>query len=405
LYIRVDAPEPGQLVVNPEASVRVSGLASTLLTDEKFDVVIVVDRSQSTAFSAEEDVDLDGVVSRSHSNDSIYMAEHIAARLFSQSMTELNGDPVHGARIRLGLVSFAGEYRPGNSFRRLQRVRKVKLDPVLVDENIARNARLESPLSGNFRELHHELARTALYQRSGRLGTYTDFIAGLGRAAEELDANGRPGARRVILFMTDGDPTLPVNPQVADVLSRQYARDLAARDIVVNTFGIGPRVREERTLEVIASETGGTYSRVRSPAKIMRTIRQRSISAVRSGAVVNWAPTCDAPRALARSDRPTNAVFNLDGSFSADVPLRPGPNCIAIVIEVSSGERYEHMIPVEFRYPEGYVEGVREDLTVGMQEVRAGRRERLERQVQVRVERRKSSPLPILEDVAAPPRD
>lgn len=406
LFFRIDAPTPGQLVVSTRPSVRVGGRVSAAESDENFDVVIVIDRSQSTAFSTEEDIDLNGVISRSHSNDSIYMAEHIAARLFSQSMAELNTDPVRGPTIRLGLVTFAGEYREGDSFKKLQGVRRVRLSSIRIRGSAKRNARLESPLSGDFSQLHRNLARTALYQYSGGLGTYTDFIAGLGRAVQELDENGRRGARKVILFLTDGDPTLPVNRHVADDLARKYAGSLAGQDIRVNTFGIGPRARPD-TLKFIAAATGGSYSRVRSPAKILRRIRQRSISTVRRGNVLNWAPTCTGPRARFFSTAGGNVVFNLDGSFSADVPLRVGPNCIAVVIETATGERHRHMIPVQFEYPPGYAERILRELRIDMQTVRAGQRQKLDRRLWVGVDppagrARRASPLPILGEVEAP---
>lgn len=408
LSFRIDTPVPGLRVVNTRASATVSGRASAAEGDEDFDIVIVIDRSQSTAFSTEQDIDLDGVVSRSHSGDSIYMAEHVAARLFSQAMAQLNADPLHAERIRLGLVTFSGEYREGESLGKLQHVRRVQLSSWLQLDHVARNARLESPLSGDFSRLHRNLARTALYQRSGGLGTYTDFVAGLGRAVEELEENGRPGARKVILFLTDGDPTLPVNPQVAEALAREYSGRLAKKQIRVNTFGIGPRA-EADTLRFIAAASDGSYSRVRSPAKILRRIRQRSISTVRGGNVLNWAPTCDGPRAPMFSAEATDVVFNLDGSFSAEVPLRVGPNCIAVVVETSTGERHRHMIPVEFHYPADYVERVRTQLMAEMQAVRAGRSEKLGRSIWVRVEpsvpmlrKHRSSPLPILGEVEAP---
>ena len=406
LFFRIETPTPGQRVVSTLPSVRVSGVASALESNENFDVVIVIDRSQSTAFSTEEDIDLDGVVSRSHSNDSIYMAEHIAARLFSQSMAELNSSPALGPRVRLGLVTFAGEYGDGESFNKLQRVRLARLSWLQIEDSTRRNARLESPLSEDFARLHRNLARTALYPRSSRLGTYTDFIAGLGRAVQELDENGRRGSRKVILFLTDGDPTLPVNPQVADSLARKYAASLASNNVQVNTFGIGP-LAKPHTLKFIADTTGGSYTSVRSPAKILRRIRQRSISTVRRGNVVNWAPTCTEPRTRFFLAAETNVVFNLDSSFSADVPLRVGPNCIAVAIETSTGERHRHMIPVEFDYPQGYVERFRTELQIEMQAIRAGKREELKRRLWIGVDPstrpvRRLSPLPILEDVEGP---
>ncbi len=87
--------------------------------------------------------------------------------------------------------------------------------------------------------------------RSTRMGTdgiqYTNMGAAFNVALEELTSGRqRDDARKVIVFLTDGDVTRPVNPQTGlrDVeYAAQYARDAAQRakdaNVTIYTIGFG----------------------------------------------------------------------------------------------------------------------------------------------------------------------
>ena len=103
---------------------------------------------------------------------------------------------------------------------------------------------IDQKLTSNAREVKQSIAETAI----GTDGIqYTDMGAAFRVATQELrGSRGREDARKVIVFLTDGDVTRPVNPETGQrdiAYARQYALDNAQeakeQDITIYTIGFG----------------------------------------------------------------------------------------------------------------------------------------------------------------------
>jgi hypothetical protein len=163
------------------------------------------------------------------------------------------------------------------------------------------------------------------------------MVAGMRIAIRELRALAgaasapRPDARKVVLFMTDGFPTLPfMNPAALDErnvdVTLDAARVAAKAGIVVHTFCLG---REALSAPVVCREaahlTGGSYHPVQRPADVIDLLPATKIGRVELVTVRN-ATTGQMARTLA---------VEADGRFSADVPLVAGAN--RVVVQVQGG--------------------------------------------------------------------
>jgi len=406
--IEVALPRPGERIQNEKPFALVEGIARPREASGRFDVMVVLDSSLSTVEPSGADIDLDGQTEDAWGTaDSIYRAEHLAAGLFSRMMSELRPDASGQSRVRIGLVTFAGEVPEPGYITSNRRIRRAEIEDLDVADEMKRSALLELPLTSDFDEMKRTLVRTALYQKRKQLGTYTNFVGGISRALDEIERNRRPDAAAAILFLTDGEATLPFNKHVAGMLAVQVAQRAADANVRINAFGIGEtanRAGAEKTLRRIAKATGGIHTSVKTPGEIIDRIRQRSISEIRSGNIIGWGGSCDGrSRTPALNNGARNVAFNLDGSFSGYVRLAEGPNCIEIVASTADGDLYRQRVPVDFRYPPGFVEASREQLLAEMVRVRQGQKPR-ERDLWFEMEDpdRESvvSPLPLLDEAA-----
>jgi Mg-chelatase subunit ChlD len=115
-------------------------------------------------------------------------------------------------------------------------------------------ATLESALTNDF-QLIEDISRQ---RQAGHYDPYTNIGAGMEKARVELEQNGRPGALRMIVLMTDGVGNRPSNETVA----RQYVLDEAqlAADagfpIVTISLGAGA---DEGIMQEVADLTGGVH--------------------------------------------------------------------------------------------------------------------------------------------------
>jgi hypothetical protein len=374
IEIEVETPQVDEAIESETSFVHVSGIAKAVGTTGAFDIVLVIDRSQSTVEPSGADIDRDGKVSQ-HWNtpDSVYHAQSLAARMFFQMIADLRGERSGRSDIRLGLVTFAGEREQNAPEGAHLKVRRLTLGDIDLKAEAEHDAILEAPLSDDFENLYRELARTALYQRQNRLGTYTNFVAGLGRGMLELEEHGREEAGKLIMLLTDGRATLPYNPYVGEDLALQLARRAGKTGIRINVFGIGrianlPKVKP--VLQRIASTTGGVHTSVYEPARIIEKLRKRPIAHVRAGNIRSWGRSCASRRRGALRNMVLNVVFNLDGSFSGFVNASEGENCIEIVVETENGKRHGKQVPIQFQYPEHFVERFSDSLMLEMEQVR-----------------------------------
>ena len=297
--------DEGHVVRLPVALVEIAGAA--LAPDaSRNDLVLALDFSSSAFEPTGRDVDGDGVIGvrrpwqpavgtdglersplrwTSDPDDSVAGAELAATRTLLPRL-----DP---ATTRVALLSF------GSSVTRL--------------------APLASP----------EAALAAL--DAAPLGAHiggTNVASALQRAARLLDGARDPEARRSILLITDGFPTLPPPQQRAEDRVAEEAEALAGAGVRVHVLAIASEQIEPRpVLEELARITGGSFERVDDPTELPVRLANTSLSAIDSVEVTN--KTTGAAGLAVR--------LLPDGRFDAFVPLAPGENLIEVRAHGAAG--------------------------------------------------------------------
>lgn len=321
-------PREGAVVTEPRVTVTGQAEPQTRPT-AAFDVVIVIDTSGSTnvpaavGSAAGATGVFAGPFGLSLGGPTILHAEVTAARRFV--------DAADRATTRIGLVTFSegtGGPRPGNAW-------------------------VEQTLTQDYDAVRRALERVGQRQPYGG----TDMVAGMRLAIRELrgldgaQSAGRPDARKVVMFMTDGFPTLPYPSQtMIDPRNVGVALDaarLAARgSIVVHTFCLG---KEALAAPVFCRDaariTGGRYHPVERPADIVQLLPATSIGQVDLVSVRN-ATTGQMARQL---------DVDASGRFSADVPLAPGANKLVAQVQGAAPEAGMATTVVHYR-PAGDVD-------------------------------------------------
>jgi hypothetical protein len=339
--IVVETPRPGSVVRNRTDMAPLGGVATAEGAGPgRFDVVLVLDVSGSTAYPSGIDVDGDGQVGETRPSllpgvqdivntdpgDSVLSAEVQAARILLDSL-----DP---ARVRIGVVSFAGEIDPATARRR---------SPTQAD------AYLEHPLTDDYAAVRASLDAVLLRGPSGG----TDMEAGIKLAIRELAAlsgavsQPRENAKKAILFLTDGTPSLPFGlGNVEDLQDREAAVSAArlarAGGILINVYGLGPRAIDYPVAATeIAKVSSGVYTPVRRPGDIVAILSGVSFANVEDVVAVNLT--------LGEMSAPEDILLHPDGSFQGFVPVRPGRNRIRISALASDGTRGSTEFEIDFR--------------------------------------------------------
>jgi Mg-chelatase subunit ChlD len=340
--ITIQSPRPGEPVENRVDQAPIRGVASA---DGKrassFDVMIVIDVSGSTASASGVDVDGDGVVGvnpklellppgsypddvlSTDPDDSILCAEAAAARSLLKGL-----DP---HRVRVGLITFAGEVDPTSGERR-------SLDQ--------QDAWLEVPLTNDFDAVRRGIDGVVARGPSGA----TDFAAGIRLAITELAglpgarSQHRDGARPVMLFLTDGIPSFPIGKgnvqDPGDIEAAISAAKLAQQaGIRINTYALGPEALSyPQTVTEMARVSLGTYTPVQNPGDIVALLQGVSFANVDDVVVTN----------LTTGDFSTDVRLNPDGSFTGFVPVRVGKNRIRVTALASDGTRGNVTLDIDF---------------------------------------------------------
>jgi hypothetical protein len=220
----------------------------------------------------------------------------------------------------------------------------------------------DTPLPPRWRETLHYSAETHVgltddreeveaaldrIEEAGAQGM-TNMAAGLERALAELVAGPGsvsqpdPGAHRVILFMTDGVPTLPVPGKTwrnQRAVLEQVER-AAAYGIRIHSFAVGDQaLRGPFSVATMAAATRGTFTPLRNPADLPDLLPVFPLTDLASVSVRNTTTNSDA---VATHLRP-------DGTFDALVRLAPGPNAIEVQATASDGTRARHELLMERR--------------------------------------------------------
>ena len=291
---------------------------------KRFDVVIVIDTSGSTMQSAGADVNGNGVVGRDRfgglfgvqstdPGDSILSAEVAAARALLKGL-----DP---RSTRVGLITFAGQPPDGGGGGFVFRTRQ------------PRAAITEEPLTTEYGRIEQALRRVLERGPEGA----THMAAGVDQATIELlgleGGLSEPDktSEKFVLFLTDGQPTLPYGPGFDSDNTRAVLRaaDRAHKaGIRVHSFAIGPEALDGPVAAVeLAERTEGQFTPVRNPGELTDVIEQVSFADIQEITVRNV--TTGAPADVLQA--------NADGSFGALVPLASGKNKLEVTARASDG--------------------------------------------------------------------
>ncbi len=329
--ILVESPQPGEAIRNKvhQAPIRGSAVAEGERPAE-FDVMIVLDVSGSTQVASGSDVDRDGEVGfnpqlelvepgrypadlqSTDPGDTILAAEAGAAIALVETL-----DP---ERVRVGVISFSGEMNPHAG----QRMRWDQQD-----------AWLEVPLTANHRRVGAAVQAVLVRGPHGA----TNFAAGIRLAVRELaglsgaKSKPRPGARKVVLFLTDGLPTFPMGtgavPDPGDTEAALAAARLAHKaGITINTYALGPNAL---TNPIAATEmariTLGNFMPVRNPGDIVSFLQGVTFANIEDVVLTN----------LTTREVSYDVDLSPDGSFAGFVPVKEGLNRVRITALSSDG--------------------------------------------------------------------
>ncbi len=335
VHVEIDVPSNGSVVGEAPCGLYVAGRALALQGELRhFDVMIVIDTSRSTIDPTGADINGNGSIGKPYlgrvgsifdvgstdPGDSILAAEVAAARQIVRGL-----DP---RTTRLGLVTFAGE-PPGGSggiFGGRPPLPAVTLEP-LTNEY----ARIE-------RALDHVLAS----EPDGS----THMAAGVDQATIELlglrGGQSRTNAKseKLVLFFTDGQPTLPYGPgfEADNVRAVLRAASRAARaEIRIHSFAIGPDALDGPVATVeMASRTDGYFTPVRHPGDLVEVVEEVSFANLENVTLRNLTRKQDA--AFFRS--------TADGAWAGLLELAPGKNLIEVLATATDGTNSSRTLEV-----------------------------------------------------------
>jgi hypothetical protein len=312
----------------------VAGIATTEGAGGTYDLVIALDASTSTHGFAEADVNGDGRLDeRWKGPDSIYQAQLRAARELVAALGRL---PYNrgGERIRVGVVSFAGEEDDARERFEPSPAALLQLGRADAEEHV--------PLTSDYARLDRELEQLARRAPSGS----TDFAAGVGRALETLGvltpepAPAPPSsAEKAILFLTDGKPLLPGDRKTAEKAALHASRLAGEAGVRIHTFALGRDVVRRGVNPVLprmAERSGGRFTQLAAPGEIVDLLRSTSFSFVSSVRLVN----------ATRGEEIAEIATAIDGSFYGELPLAEGVNEIEVEAVLNDGRRTSRKLAI-----------------------------------------------------------
>lgn len=336
LRVELAAPAPHALIGGEDGRVFVTGRAlSKASTADSFDVVIVIDTSYSTSAPSGADIDGDGSTGRHYlgnipilkwllpfgntdRDDCILAAEIAAARTLL--------DQLDARTTRVGVVGFSGDSRSATA-----------------------DARTVVPLTSRYRSVRNGLSvllQEGPHGRTNMLAAVqvaTAELGGFGNAISEPRLDPEEGTR-VVLFMTDGRPTLPVAqaPMENARLAIRAARDASNYEIRIDTFAIGRHASREPVAPVeMAAVTEGLFTPVEDPRDLVAVFENVNLARLVGVQVHNETTGEDAD----------HVFVGADGLFSALVQLQDGVNWLEVTAVDADGAEGRQRIPVK-RMPE-----------------------------------------------------
>ncbi|MCG8585268.1 MAG: VWA domain-containing protein, partial [Pirellulales bacterium] len=115
-------------------------------------------------------------------------------------------------------------------------------------------AKLESPLTADYQQVE-DISRQ---RQAGHYDRYTNIGAGIQKAREELERNGRPSSKRMILLMTDGIANRPNNTTDAKAFVRAQAQLAADSGLPIVTVSLGAGA-DKPLMQEVADMTAGVH--------------------------------------------------------------------------------------------------------------------------------------------------
>jgi hypothetical protein len=246
-------------------------------------------------------------------DDTILAAEIAAGRALLATLEA-------GRRFRVGIVSFSGEMNAATG----QRARFDQQD-----------AWLELPLTSDLAQAHAALDRILTRGPYGG----TNFAAGLRLAVTELAglsgsrSQPREGAKKVVLFLTDGLPTFPIGSgSVSDAGDTEAALNAARlahkAGITINTYALGPSALTNPIAATeVARITLGNFLPVQNPGDIISFLQGVSFANIEDVVFTN----------LTTREVSTDVRLSPDGSFAGFVPVKEGHNRVRVTALASDG--------------------------------------------------------------------
>jgi Mg-chelatase subunit ChlD len=344
--VRVDSPSAGSVVESELHMAELTGLATAEGEGARgYDVMVVLDVSRSTQSASGADVDEDGEIGEDphlglfapgEYPDDVYSTDPEDTILHAEvKAANILLDGLDATRVRVGLITFSGAVDPATGRQ---------VSPTQFD------ATLQVPLTQDFGRVRTALGRVLARGPHGA----TNFADGLRLATKELaglsgaTSKPRPGARPVILFLTDGVPSFPTGQATVsdpgDIEAAVAAARVAqAAGIRINTFAVGPdALAKPKAATEVARVTLGAYTPVLEPGAIVAALQSVSFANVEDIGVVNLTTEESAP----------DVRLNPDGSFQAFVPVREGTNRVLVNALASDGSEANTEIEFEFRVAE-----------------------------------------------------
>jgi Mg-chelatase subunit ChlD len=331
MVLGIESPANGAVIGDPTGMAFVAGKALALYGEyQTFDIIFVIDTSESTAEPSGADIDGNGVIGEKRGAKYLSVLGRVLPLPNSDKADSVLAAEIAGCRTllhqldprttRVGVVSFAGD-----------------------EDALRSDASTEVPLTSDFDKVERGL--DAIYRR-GPAGM-TNMVAAVNLATGELlglesaYSQKRENAKRVVMFLTDGQPTLPIgNSHLQnEKMAIQQAVRAAKLDIRIDTFAIGEEALSEPAVTVeMARVTNGVFTPVRNPKDLRAIFEEVSFSSI---------------EALEVRNKTTGKVAdyltpNPDGSFSALVAMKEGANTIEVYARSTDGTQGRREVTVNF---------------------------------------------------------
>ncbi len=330
LLLTIDSPEADAVIGDPGGMAFLSGRAMALFGDfQPFDIMFVIDASESTDAPSGADIDGDGEIGHRRGEgflgifgripllpntdrgDSVLAAEVAAVRILLNQL-----DP---RTTRVGVVVFSGDR-----------------------DSLTPDAFTQVPLTTDHQKVHRGLDEILDIGPNGM----TNMVSAVDLATVELlglrsaYSERRSGARRIMLFLTDGRPTLPMLNSTIQNARMAIAKAVRAAKlgIRIDTYAIGKDALKEPivVVEMARVTSGGVFTPIRHPKDLRAIFEEVSFAEIEKLEIRNRSTNTQAE----------HQIQNPDGTFSALVPVRVGTNTLEVFARSTDGTETRRRVNV-----------------------------------------------------------